>query len=366
MVVFRVELVSPNGGSHDAAAVAAAGVLSVRSPKEKVLPHVHALLAKVGLGGDTVAAATLLKRRGVVLCCGKPCGKPVDCAQSFAQNGLLANGDVIRVVRTACAAPKAAPAAPLSTMRTPSGCSGTEKVYYLAGLDRDVAVHQNWRVDGAGTGSVAWDASFLLAAFLDEVVAAAAAAPRVALPAPAGQTAVVELGAGVGLPSVAAAHLGFRRVVATDGDARVLPLLRRNMAAAAAAAAAAGAACEGTEALHYLWGDAEQGAVLQAQVGEGPLLVLCADVLYRGSHKYWPELAAELRRLVCEGGGVCLVSATDRGGADCPKLFFRMVESAFRDGGWEAAVTTLDPPRVACTMPQMTHLYHVTAAPLTS
>jgi predicted nicotinamide N-methyase len=114
---------------------------------------------------------------------------------------------------------------------------------------------------GSGTGATLWNGSVQLARYLSACVARGDLEPERA----------VELGAGgCGVPSLAAAHLGFREVVATDGGSEDvednLQNLRRNVAANA---------CEGCCAVHterLRWGDTVSalgppfGCVMAAEV----------------------------------------------------------------------------------------------------
>lgn len=96
---------------------------------------------------------------------------------------------------------------------------------------------------------------------------------------------VLELGAGGGAPSLVAYGLGASLVVATDGDASILPLLRANFdenhCANAADASTAGPRPGGFKAELFDWRDTEAAAKLQSQQElDGFDLVLAADVLY--------------------------------------------------------------------------------------
>ena len=97
------------------------------------------------------------------------------------------------------------------------------------------------RADGGTTGVAVWEASFVLAEWLSRHGAeagglAACKAFKELRKAAGGRLARwrrwrlqgVELGAGLGLPALVAARLGAD-VVATDGDACVMKLLRRNV-----------------------------------------------------------------------------------------------------------------------------------------
>lgn len=84
----------------------------------------------------------------------------------------------------------------------------------------------------------------------------------------------VELGAGLGLPSIVAAKLGFR-MIATDGDTAVIDMLREN---AAKNPPPKGGSLEVKE---LLWGPAALPSSLK--LSEAPDLLLAADVVYAGA-----------------------------------------------------------------------------------
>ena len=83
-----------------------------------------------------------------------------------------------------------------------------------------ITQQQNLEDSDSGTGRSIWEASELMAEYLD-LQAKAWDAKRQNL-------TCVELGAGLGLPSIVAARNGFR-VLATEGDRAVLPMLRGNI-----------------------------------------------------------------------------------------------------------------------------------------
>ena len=288
----------------------------------------------------------------------------LDAALSFKQNGVAAGDTVylMREVAKAKAKAEVEDVTQLSTQRTTGGCSGSKKVFFFARLGADVAVAQRWRANGAGTGSITWDAAFVLAALLD--VRLAEARPDT----------VVELGAGVGLPSVLAVHHGCKRVLATDGDSAVMPLLEANMAAAAAASDNPVTA----EAAFFRWDDEVARGTLVGKV-QGRLLVVCADILYRGSHKYWEDLAATLWALLVRGAqgtegaeaadadvctATCLLAATERGTLDCVDAFLSVCRTFFADRGEGMHVAEIAPVPVACVLPQKTRIFEISSGAL--
>ena len=93
----------------------------------------------------------------------------------------------------------------------------------------------------------------------------------------------------MGLASISAALCGMRPVVATDGDAAVLPLLEQNLRANAPAGRD-GRGGDGLRVSRLDWGD--EAAVDSALPPElpPPDLVLAADVVYLGSRDAWRSL----------------------------------------------------------------------------
>ena len=130
---------------------------------------------------------------------------------------------------------------------------------------------------GAGPGGAVWDAAVVLAQYVQSLGAALRGA------------AVIELGAGTGLPGLAAAKLGAR-VTLTDRE-RALPLLRMN--------AEANALDIAVEALE--WG------VPRRPGGGAPFaLVLAADVVCHDESL--APLLATLRELTAGGAEVLLAN----------------------------------------------------------
>ena len=84
-----------------------------------------------------------------------------------------------------------------------------------------VRIEQAWRADGGtGTGGAVWDGAVVLAHYLDAHASAGRWANR----------SLLELGAGLALPSIVASRAGFARVVATDADESALDAAQRNAA----------------------------------------------------------------------------------------------------------------------------------------
>jgi len=127
------------------------------------------------------------------------------------------------------------------------------------------------RSDGGATGVALWEASFVLAEWLSR--------QRKRVPATVGQAKKwdkwrgkcgVELGAGLGLPSIVAARLGVK-MVATDGDAAALRLLQRN-------AASNGPRASPIQVERLLWGVENPVSLLRLE--HPPDLLLASDVVY--------------------------------------------------------------------------------------
>ena len=126
----------------------------------------------------------------------------------------------------------------------------------------------------------------------------------------------MELGAGLGLPSVVAAKRLGVGVVATDGDPGTVELLRQNAARNFDDPAENGAGTKkkrtgGLRVAALVWGgDAaaaaaggDGGRALRTELGltRAPDVVLAADVVYGSDPARWGELVATLGAL-CEGG----------------------------------------------------------------
>ncbi|KNC81629.1 hypothetical protein SARC_06052 [Sphaeroforma arctica JP610] len=104
----------------------------------------------------------------------------------------------------------------------------------------------------------------------------------------------VEIGAGLGLPSIVASNLGIR-MVATDGDDDVLRLLRDNMSSNG---------CTDARVEKLVWGDKEALHTVSDGTGRHPDLILASDVVYGNDPKQWRKL---VRTLVALSGPNTLV-----------------------------------------------------------
>eukprot|EP00747_Dinoflagellata_sp_TGD_P096942 gnl/TRDRNA2_/TRDRNA2_166985_c0_seq3.p1 gnl/TRDRNA2_/TRDRNA2_166985_c0~~gnl/TRDRNA2_/TRDRNA2_166985_c0_seq3.p1 ORF type:complete len:345 (-),score=56.72 gnl/TRDRNA2_/TRDRNA2_166985_c0_seq3:18-1004(-) len=139
------------------------------------------------------------------------------------------------------------------------------------------------------SGMAVWEASFVLSEFLSRYENLAQIAEVKELIGPKrwdswrGKSGV-ELGAGLGLPSIVATNLGAE-MIATDGDDAVLQLLGTNMQRNAPS-------CR-VEKLY--WGSAEPLAALGLR--QEPDFVLAADVVYGRDLEVWSALVETIKAL---------------------------------------------------------------------
>jgi nicotinamide N-methyltransferase len=156
--------------------------------------------------------------------------------------------------------------------------------------------------------TVMWDAGYVLARHLDGLDGR--------LGGLLDRASVVELGAGLGLPSIVAALGGASKVVATDGDAQCLPLLAANAERAGASLSA-----------HALpWEDAAAGRAVELLNGGRRFdVVLAADVVYAGNAGAWRALLNVLRALAAPGTAVLLAQTIRLG--DSHAAFLRLARS---------------------------------------
>jgi hypothetical protein len=106
---------------------------------------------------------------------------------------------------------------------------------------------------------------------------------------------VVELGAGLGLASMLAAHVGGH-AIATDGDDRVVGLCR---------AALDANGLPHVPAMRLRWGDADDMAGVRAALARlppGPLVVIAADVVAAPYAAALPSLVGSVGELLRDGG----------------------------------------------------------------
>merc|ERR1739848_861815 len=139
-------------------------------------------------------------------------------------------------------------------------------------------------------GMALWDASFVLAEFMSNHRDLAQLREVQELMGESGKTwnswngkCGVELGAGLGLPSIVGSKLGAK-MIATDGDDKVLDLLGMNVKRNAPS-------CQ-VEKL--LWGRTEPLAILGLKE---PDFVLAADVVYGSDPEVWDVLLETIKVL---------------------------------------------------------------------
>ena len=108
----------------------------------------------------------------------------------------------------------------------------------------------------------------------------------------------IELGAGVGLASIALAKLGVKRVLCTDGEPALPPLCQAN-------ATRNGVTPEQLQAVEFHWASAIQMERVLHAVGAGGRcseLIIASDVLYHADERGFQPLETTLRELIRRGG----------------------------------------------------------------
>ena len=206
---------------------------------------------------------------------------------------------------------------------------GTVRLEHRVGGGRAIGGREQTGATAA-TGGALWEASYVLAEWLSRQRSPATAALPVAArralrscrlwaeeAAPDdggganttwdGATAV-ELGAGLGLPSIVAHALGME-VAATDGDEHVMDLLRRNATSNYASSSGANGPLR---VAPLRWGDG--GALEACGLARPPNLVLCCDCVYGVDEGVWSALVSELTAL-SSGGRTLILMAHGNGAA---------------------------------------------------
>jgi predicted nicotinamide N-methyase len=157
---------------------------------------------------------------------------------------------------------------------------------------------------------------------------------------------VIELGAGVALPSCVALAVGAADVMATDGNGDVVPIAAGNLAATATQRAACGGPpCGRHGASRLRWGDTGD----EARVGGGWDVALASDVLWLKTHDPAPihaqaaGLFAAARRLLAPTGVLVLTWQTRARG-----MLGDLLDAA-HDAG--LTVSVLTPSAVAAVWP---------------
>ena len=267
--------------------------------RDKISTHIRQMRERVGYPNGTKQTKWKIQHNG----------KELNIGNSFIEQGI-SEGDKI----TISLIENKKSVLELATA-VPGGGSANIRRYNFPTVGK-VDLIQKWRHEGSGTGSIAWDAAFILAAVIDKN------------PFPPNQP-VIELGAGIGLPSVVSSLSGSKIVIASDGDPSVLSLLKKNISNS----------CKGspvTESCLLQWGDVDQIAALQQKVSsslkqlslppDSPPIIIASDVLYRGSAKGWSSLIITLKIILSSSDGSrALISATLREGVP-DKRFFAMLD----------------------------------------
>jgi len=276
-----------------ALAVAAQRVVAARSSEFNARDCANAAWGFVNLGHIDDAAMLAIARRAAAIL-------PTFNAQEVSKL-LYATGKA----DVKCAELDAAAAAERVQSYEFGGAAGSVALTHILGGGRALAGGAREKTGATGaTGGALWEASFVLADWLSRpayAVASLPAAARALLLHTAGASVgagrwagvdAVELGAGLGLPSIVGARLGMR-VVATDGDAHVLQLLEQN---AARNAKEGGAVRVAT---------LEWGTPARPQIGPhpgdlvlaAPDLILASGCVYGVADDVWAALVRTLAEL---------------------------------------------------------------------
>jgi len=147
-----------------------------------------------------------------------------------------------------------------------------------------------------GTGRVAWGSSYCLSEYLSRnyqsvITHFPADDDGASTQQPLQGLRVVELGAGLGMCSIACCKLGAQEVVATDGSQGTLELLERNANANLSPSERAVLSVQRLE-----W-STEEAQPANPEFG-GPFdVVMLADVAYEANKNAWPALVATIKRL---------------------------------------------------------------------
>jgi 2-polyprenyl-3-methyl-5-hydroxy-6-metoxy-1,4-benzoquinol methylase len=220
-----------------------------------------------------------------------------------------------------------------------------EKVFDLEKLGRRIHITQEW--GAGGTGAASWLAGYVLAQFLTrfvDLVADTASQSQTQYAELLGslqehgddteqwgwrRKQVVELGAGLGLSSITAALMGAN-VVATDGDAAILPLARANIVTNLGSCTdGIGAGCaDGNASVKLLqWSKwAPEELLASIDLESPPQIVMGADIVYGEDRKVWRNLVNTLDAL-CGPRSVVILAQTTR--YDTESIFFRMLFARF-------------------------------------
>ena len=135
-----------------------------------------------------------------------------------------------------------------------------------------ISIRQHWKEQSTGTGGAVWDAAQVLAEYIDKHHERWKHA-----------STVLELGAGLGYASIVASRCGFRRVLATDGDAALIPMLRSNVARNVLTESDSVT----VEVAPLWWGDEAAFATALPSDARPPDLIMASDVIYLGTTAAW-------------------------------------------------------------------------------
>eukprot|EP01052_Picozoa_sp_SAG31_P000038 SAG31_NODE_2_length_46263_cov_45.908043_8_plen_187_part_00 len=149
---------------------------------------------------------------------------------------------------------------------------------------------------------------------------------------------MIELGAGLGVVALAVAALGAAKVIATDGDAIVLPSLESNLHENSSSLGIPSSVL----AAHFLsWGDADGAVALLHEADGGgfpPDVIVAADVVFGSDVQVWNQLLCTLDMLTtcCRadahetGSTLLLLAQTTRYPRE--RVFFQKLQKIFPDG----------------------------------
>eukprot|EP01079_Euglenida_sp_SAG-EU17-18_P004777 gene4777-4945_t len=168
-----------------------------------------------------------------------------------------------------------------------------ERRYTLRGMP-EILLQQHYKEDGAGLGSFSWDGAYVLSHFLSLEGKGYWEGKK-----------VLELGCGLGLPSIALGLMGAK-VVGTDSDASALAQTEQNRKTYARArplVPPAGNAPDADVAFTPLrWGNGEDHAtalgLLGLQPGHHPDALVMADVIYGYAPEHVANFDALLRSIL--------------------------------------------------------------------
>ena len=182
----------------------------------------------------------------------------------------------------------------------------TERTFPLAGAS--IRLAQNNDEASRKVGEVVWDASYLLAKYVETRV-------------PVSGKKVVEVGAGCGLVGLTATLLGGETII-TDRS-RELEMAKKNIALNQATLEAKRVVVRGVKTMELQWGKLEPAAA--ATLRPPVDLILGADVLYYG--KAVPLLLTTLKEL--SGSRTTIYICNKWRGLGAEERFVQMAEADF-------------------------------------